>query len=391
MKKPLVPFAYGFRPFFLLAGLYGLVAIGLWLLLYRGQSPIQAGPIPQFWHGHEMLFGFIAAAITGFMLTAVPSWTGKQSISGAPLALLSILWLCGRLAFSLQTSLPWAAVLIAELVFLPTVITMLAPALLGSGKRNAPLLLVLLLFWSCDLTFMITLSNGNIEGASSALRAALNLSLVLITIVGGRIVPTFTSNALKSEAAAIKIASVRPLELAVIIAMLVYAFSDVIAPASTGTAGIALVAGVLQFWRLSRWHGLKTLSQPIVWVLHLAYLWLPVGLILKAIFVTTNAPWAAHWMHALGAGAAGMMIMAVMTRASLGHTGRKLKVAPIITAAYLLMAAAVVIRVFGPGIWPADYPNTIAIAGYLWILAFGCYAIVYAPILLLPRADGKAG
>jgi uncharacterized protein involved in response to NO len=183
----------------------------------------------------------------------------------------------------------------------------------------------------------------------------------------------------------------RLVERLVVPAMLACAVTDMLMPSATMTAWIALAAAALQGVRLSGWQGVRTASSPIVWVLHLAYLWLPVGLLLKAAFLFGGFAWAAYWQHALGAGAAGSMILAVMTRASLGHTGRPLRAHPVTAAAYLLLTAAVVIRVFGPGLLPASYTVVVMTAGTVWVAAFLLYLVIYAPILLAPRVDGKPG
>lgn len=386
-----VPFAYGFRPFFLLAGLYAVVAMALWLWLYPLGPTVASGMPPQLWHGHEMIFGFIAAAITGFMLTAVPSWTGGRGFAGKPLMLLAALWLLGRLAVSFAEPLGLRWLLLAEVAFLPALLVTLAPSLLGKRSRNSPLLVVLLLFWAADVAFVAGVLRADAALAADALRAALNLTLVLITVIGGRIVPAFTGNALRARGDDVAMRRWPAIEVTVIAAMLAYALADTVAPLAGVTAGLAALAALVHAVRLSGWHGHRTWRMPILWVLHVAYLWLPVGLALKAVHVGLGAGWANHWMHALGAGAAGMMIMAVMTRAALGHTGRPLVVRPVVAIAYGLLAAAVVLRVFGPALMPGGYLNTLLMSGAAWIAAFLVFVVVYAPILTRPRADGQPG
>ena len=389
--KRVVLFAYGFRPFFLLAGLYAVVAMVAWLWMFSHGVVHATGIVPQFWHGHEMIFGFFTAAIAGFLLTAVPSWTGHRGFAGVPLILLALLWLAGRAAFALMDVLPWPVVVAAELAFLPAVMLTVGPSLLRTISRNTPLLLVLSMLWIADAVFLYGLSQGDAALVAAALRGTLDVVLVLVTVIGGRIVPAFTGNALKARGIDVRMRGNRLVDYGVILAMLAYAISDVVDPFGLSTAIIATVAGSLQLWRLSGWHGLKTAPQPIVWILHLGYLWLPIGLFLKAIYIGAGASWAVYWLHALGAGAAATMIMAVMTRASLGHTGRPLEVPKAIAFAYGLLVAAVVMRVFGSSVLPLAYPTTILIAGVLWVVSFGVYVIVYAPILLGPRVDGRPG
>lgn len=389
--RKLVPFGYGFRPFFLLAGLFAAISIAAWLWMYGDGIVTDARMPPQYWHGHEMIFGFIGAAIAGFLLTAVPSWTGSRGFSGWPLFLLTVLWFGGRIAFGLTARLPIPLLAAAELAFLPGVMLLLAPSLFRSGNRNTPLLVVLFAFWAMDALFLYGMATGNVASSGMALRGALGLVLMLVTVIGGRIVPSFTRNALKQGGSEAGMRSRALVEKIVVPVMLGYAIADMVAPARAVTGWIAVLAAALQAWRLSGWQGLRTASQPIVWILHLAYLWLPIGLALKAAFLLGGFGWAAHWQHALGAGAAGSMILAVMTRAALGHTGRPLRAHPVTAVAYSLLTAAVAVRVFGPGVLPGQYVAVVMIAGTLWLLAFVLYLVVYAPILLTPRIDGRPG
>ena len=386
-----VPFAYGFRPFFLLAGLYAAVSVAAWIWVWRtGSWPLQPLP-PQYWHGHEMIFGFIAAAIGGFLLTAVPSWTGSRGFEGTPLVVLTMLWVAGRVAFSLGETLPVMVLAAVELAFIPMLGAMLAPALLGSSNRNWPMLVLLALFWAADSAFLHGMGAGDPLISRTAMLAALDIVLILITIIGGRIVPAFTRNALRAGGIEVSLQTTPVVERLVMLAMLAMLFCDLFLPGSAITAAIVALAAVLHLWRLAGWHGWRTGGEPIVWVLHLAYLWLPVGLGLKAAWLAGGFGWAAHWLHALGAGAAGLMILAVMTRAALGHTGRPLQVRGSIAAAYGLLALSVIVRVFGPLIAPLEYDAIVLAAAILWIMAFLVYLAVYTPILLRPRVDGRRG
>ena len=387
----LVPFAYGFRPFFLVAGLFAALSVTAWLWVHGAGAFPDARMPPQFWHAHEMFFGFIAAAVAGFLLTAVPSWTGSRGFSGLPLIVLTALWLAGRIAFSLGDALPFGLLAALELAFLPGVMLMIAPTLFRSSNRNTRLLLVLFALWAMDALFLYGIATSDIVMSAAALRGALGLVLVLITVIGGRIVPAFTRNAIAQSGQDAVIRSHSLAEKLVVPAMLSYAIAEMVSPTGSATAGIAALAAALQAWRLSGWQGLRTASEPIVWVLHVAYLWLPIGLALKAAFLLGGFAWAAYWQHALGAGAAGTMILAVMSRAALGHTGRPLRAHPLTAAAYWLLTAAVATRVFAPALLPEHYTAVVMTAGTLWFTAFLLYVAVYAPVLLLPRVDGKPG
>ena len=384
-------FAYGFRPFFLLAGLHAAGSIAAWIwLLPRGATPMSSLPA-QLWHGHEMIFGFIAAAIAGFMLTAVPNWTGERGFAGRPLVVLTITWLAARVAFSIGDSVPFGMLVIAELAFLPGVIWLLTPLFMRSSNRNWPLLLVLFAFWCGDAVFVWAVFANQVDLAGHALRGSLDAVLILITIIGGRITPAFTGNALRARGVAVTVRSSRSLGVAVIALTAGFVLADIAAPFSKVTGAIAAAAALAHSIRLSGWRGFQSWREPIVWILHAGYAWLPIGLALKAVFVLAGATWAAHWQHALGAGAAATMIMAVMTRASLGHTGRPLRVAPSIVVAYAVLLVSAFLRVFGASVLQLQYAATITIAGALWVLAFLLYSGVYAPILLTPRVDGKPG
>lgn len=386
-----VPFAYGFRPFFLAAGLAAVLAIGAWAgIVATGAAPFGELP-PSLWHGHEMLFGFVGAAVAGFLLTAVPSWTGSRGFAGAPLILLAAAWLAGRIAFASAGLLPWPVVAAAELAFLPLLAFLIGRVLLRERNRNFPMLVIVLLLWGIDAWYLEALRRGDPVLASRALAAGIGVVLLLVTIIGGRIVPSFTANALRRRGLAADIRSHAPLEALVVGAMALSVLVDAVLPRSGAAGAVAAVAAVAQAARLSGWRSLRTLDEPIVWVLHAAYAWLPLGLALKAVHLLAGSAWAAHWLHALTIGGAATMILAVTTRAALGHTGRPLVVPRSIAVAYGLLVLAALVRVFGPALWPGDYLATIEAAALLWIAAFGIYTVVYAPILTRERADGKPG
>ena len=389
MKSSL--FAYGFRPHFLLAGVAGLVLVPVWASSYVMNTPLGTSWPPTLWHAHEMLFGFVATAMAGFLLTAVPSWTGQKGFAGPPLMLLAGIWLAGRLL--IVSSGLWPPLLVAavDLSFLPALAALVAWPLLRARSRNTPLLAVLILFWLTDLVFHIAMSAGNPPVALHALHVGIDIVLVLVTIIGGRIVPAFTTSALRLLGITDAVQNRAAVTALAVAAMVLVTLVDVFAP-STRLAGIvAGVASAIQVLRLLQWAGWRTLRQPIVWVLHLSYAWLPVGLALKAVALLDGSAFAAFWLHALTIGALTTMIMAVMTRASLGHTGRPLVVGPLITLAYLLLTAAAVIRVFGLSGFSLNYPSVILLAALCWTVAFMLFVAVYAPILWRPRIDGKVG
>lgn len=381
-------FAYGFRPNFLAAGMAAALLVPLWVASLAGAATLPVRWPGSLWHGHELLFGFVAAAIGGFLLTAVPSWTGQRGFGGAPLVALAVVWLLGRLAPFAPPAVPDAVVALVDLAYLPAVVALVAPLLFRTRNRNRALLVVLAALTACNAGFHWATARADFASASLALLTTVNLAVLLTTVIGGRIVPAFTNSGLGIPGA------VRPslpwLERTVITATALVVVVDVLAAGTAAAGAIAALAGAAHAVRAWRWSPLRTTGTPLVWILHLGYAWIPAGLLLKAAAVLGGAPFAAFWLHALTAGALTSMIVAVMTRASLGHTGRELRAAPVTVAAYLLLTAAAATRVFGPATG-IDYRVLLAAAAALWTAAFAAYLLVYAPILAGPRADGRPG
>jgi uncharacterized protein involved in response to NO len=384
-------FAYGFRPFFLAAGVAALVLVPWWAGAFAFGIPLGSIWPPTLWHAHEMLFGFIAAAIAGFLLTAVPSWTGQRGFAGRPLMLLAGLWTLGRLLVASSGLWPLSVVAAADLAFLPVLVAFVARPLLRSRNRNTPLLVVLGLLWAAHAGFYWALAALDATRAASALRLGIDVVLVLMTVIGGRILPAFTSSGLKASGDDVVLRGWRGMTPVVLALMVAVALADLVHPDGAIAGWLALAAGLAQGIRMLQWRTLRTLQMPIVWVLHLAYAWLPVGLVLKALAILDGAAAAAFWMHALTIGALSTMILAVMTRATLGHTGRPLVAPASMAVAYLLLAAATAVRVFGLLWWPHNYPAVIVVSALLWSAAFAVFVAVFAPMLWSPRVDGKAG
>ena len=384
-------FRYGFRPFFLAAGLAALLLVPWWAAALAWGVPLGTSWPAALWHGHEMLFGFIVAAVAGFLLTAVPSWTGARGFAGWPLVLLAGLWLTGRIGVSASAGLPLPVVAALDLSFLPALAGFVLVPLVRARNRNSPLLAVLLTLWLTNVAFYWGLTHGDSIFARHALLVGIDIVLLLVTVIGGRIVPAFTSSALKQQGIGISLRAWRGMTPLAVGVMVVAVICDLFRPESVAAGAVALAAGVIQAVRLAQWRMLRTLRAPIVWVLHVAYLWLPVGLVLKGLALIFALALAAYYLHALTIGAAALMIMAVMTRASLGHTGRPLVVSGATAYAYGLLAAAAVVRVFGPALLPLAYVKIVVLAAALWAVAFGIYLWGYTPMLIAPRVDGKPG
>lgn len=384
-------FGYGFRPFFLAAGVLAVLLIPWWAAFLAWGVPLGTSWPSSLWHGHEMLYGFIVAAMAGFLLTAVPSWTGERGFGGWPLAWLTALWVLGRALVATSAIWPVPVVAAIDLLFLPALAGFVLPPLARERNRNTPLLAVLAALWGTHVAFYWGLFHADPMLARHALLVGIDIILLLVTVIGGRIVPAFTSSALRQSGTASPLHAWRALTPFSIAIMAAVAIVDLWRVASALAGWVALAAAVIQAIRLAQWRGLRTLSMPIVWVLHVAYLWLPVGLALKALALLCGFAFAAFYLHALTIGAAATMIVAVMTRASLGHTGRPLVVSTATKYAYGLLMAAAIVRVLGPSLIALPYVDIVELAAVLWTAAFILYLWVYSPILTRPRADGKPG
>jgi len=320
----------------------------------------------------------------------VPSWTGSRGFAGTPLIAAVLCWGLGRVAMSTVGDLPFWLTAAAELALVPLLLVLLAPPIFRSGNRNSPLLVVLTVLWLIDATFLYALARGDVLLAGSTIRLAIDLVLILVTVIGGRIVPAFTGNALRARGDEPRIVTRKPVEIAAIASMVAIAVIDVFAPDATLSGVVALLAAAVHLSRMSGWRSFRA-HDPIVWVLHVAYAWLPIGLALKGATLLGHADWAMKWQHALTMGVFGTMILAVTTRASLGHTGRPLVASRAIAIAYLILTVGTALRVFGVALMPTHYLLTVTVAGLAWEIAFGIFVAVYAPILWAPRADGKPG
>lgn len=385
-------FAYGFRPFFLLAGIQAVWVMALWLSVYAMPGLWPQGALAAWaWHGHEMLFGFVGAAVAGFLLTAVPSWTGAPGFSGPPLIVLTLIWIAGRVAM-----LPWfqpnALAAGIELSFFPALALLVATPLIRAGKwRNLPFLGLLTLLFAADLAFQLGVLGDLAGGEFIGLGVGVDVVAIMVAIVGGRIIPAFTRSGLMQAGKPVEIAPLPALDAAAILSLLLVLASDAVPMTNAVAGAIALLAALLHGVRLARWQGWRARRMPLLWVLHVGYGFLVLALTLKGIGVLTGAAIGAKWLHALTIGCFATLILGVTTRASLGHTGRPLVLPRLAVSAYVLVPLAALVRVFAPAIAPDHYNASIAMAGGLWIAGFLAYLIAYAPILIAPRFDGKPG
>ncbi|MDG5497435.1 NnrS family protein [Niveispirillum sp. BGYR6] len=383
-------FAYGFRPFFLAAGLYAIGVVMLWLMvLHTGRWPDGLGS-PMAWHGHEMLFGFAGAAIAGFLLTAVPNWTGERGFAGGKLIALTLLWLAGRVALNPIAPLPALPAAMIDLTFFPALGAMVLPSIIRArNRRNYVMLLMLGLLTLASSLYHAERLGWLAGGWAWGQALAIDMVLLMVALIGGRIVPSFTSSALKRLG---RLAVVPPfglLDRAALISLALLTLADLVQPQGWLPGVTALLAGIAHALRLARWQGVKALDQPILWSLHLAYAWIPLGLLLKAGWLLGGLAIGQTWVHALTAGAFSGMILAVMSRAALGHTGREIVAAKPTVAAYILLTLAALVRVLAPVL--PDMGMAYSVAGLCWVAAFILYSLAYAPILITRRADGRPG
>ena len=390
-------FSYGFRPFFLAAAVYAVLVMSLWFIWIvttvavglQDWLPVAGSPFA--WHGHEMVYGFAAAAASGFLLTAVPNWTGTLPLSGTPLVLLFAVWLSGRIVMGISGTLPYALVAAIDLAFLPALGAFAAGQLLEKpALRNFVFLVIVVALTLCNVVFHLTTFGFLAVDPLAANRIGVLLVVIMIAIIGGRIIPACTHNWLHLNG----VSGQMPqrfawLDVASIISIVVFVLLETVGSPDALRGAAALIAAAFNGARLALWRGFATRKEPMVWVLHLAYAWIVVGLALSAAANFTGHVSTAIASHAFGTGAIGTMIMAVMSRASLGHTGRRLVASRPIVEAYLLVTLAAVVRVVGPLLTSQYYAAVLGGAGVAWVAAFTLFVLVYAPILTTPRVHMK--
>jgi uncharacterized protein involved in response to NO len=381
---------YGFRPFFFLAGLSAVLGLGLWLVDLAGVFAIPTDFTPLTWHAHEMLFGFTVAAIAGFLLTAIPNWTGRLRLQGGPLLGLVLLWLAGRLAVAVSVVLgAWPAAAI-DLAFLAALLFVVAREIVaGKNWRNLPMLAAIgALLVANGLMHAEALDLGAF--AATGWRLAISIATILIALIGGRIVPSFTRNWLAKRPGETMPVPFGQLDRVTLGATVVALAAWVAFPGTGAAAALAAIAAVLNAVRLSRWRGYRSLADPLVLVLHVGYAWVPLGLGLLALAQGTDLLPESAAVHGLTAGAIGTMTLAVMTRATRGHTGRRLRADPGTTTIYVLVTTSAVARI-AASVSVEGYDLLILIAGAAWIAAFGSFLVLYGPMLFRPRIDGRPG
>ena len=374
----------GFRPFYILGALLACASVPVWIAAFLGGVRMDVAVTPLLWHAHEMLFGFATAIIVGFLLTAVKAWTGLATPRGALLGALAALWLLARLA---ALGAPYAVYAALDMLLLPVVAVILLRVLIRAGnRRNLPLIGILVLLSLANLAFHLAVLGVISLPPVQALYAGLALIVMIECVMAGRVVPAFTA----SVNPGLKIKLPRWQELGTLAATGVALLLWVCAPPGIVTALVLALAGVLHVVRVAHWHPLKTLTRPILWILHAAYAWIPVGLLLLALaqmgWVTVSVG-----VHALAVGATGGLLIGMLTRTARGHTGRPLQASRAEVLAYALVMGAALIRVFVPILLPQWYGPSLIAAAAAWSVAFVIYLVLFTPWLLQARTDGKDG
>lgn len=361
-------------------GLFAIIVVALWVAVLHGAGPPTLPADAMAWHGHEMVVGFALAAVAGFVLTAVATWTGRAPVAGRSLAALVLAWLIGRCAMLFAGSLPGGLLATLDLIFPVLLCALIGREVIGAGnRRNYPIVGLIALLAVLNLAYHAT--SGRV-----ALFLLIHLILLLITVIAGRIVPNFTANWLRARGETRLPATSGPLDLVTIVVTIATGIAVATAPTHGITGLLAFVAATAHGLRLAKWRGLSTAGEPLLFVLHVAYLWLPVGYALTGCavfgwwFDSTSA------LHALTMGAIGSMILAVSTRVALAHTGRKLHAARLTVVAYCALTLSVVIRVCGSFAGGA-YLGLVDLSALGWMVTFALFTWVYWPVLTGPRVD----
>jgi len=378
----------GFRPFFLAAGVWSAAALAVWITILASGGALPSRFDPLSWHIHEMLFGFALAAIAGFLLTAIPNWTGRLPVRGLPLASLAGLWLLGRMTCLVSALVPgWLAV-VADLAFPVALAGVIGREIVaGRNWRNLPMVAPVTVLAIADLLMQLEAA-GVAASPGLGWRLGLTGVIVLISIVGGRIIPSFTGNWLAKRPHARLPVTTKAVERAALgtlhTGMIGWAFVPYFRP----LGALLLLGAALNLWRLARWRGAATRTEPLLLILHIGYAWLVLGAGLLGVSVLGAGPTQSAAIHALTAGAIGTMTLAVMTRATLGHTGRDLTADRVTSVIFLLVTLAASARVVAAasGSWVMLLLETSAVG---WIGAFALFVLHYGPLLFRPRVGGR--
>ena len=375
--------SFGFRPFFLSAGIWAALTVAIWLPVLAGQIALPTAFAPLEWHAHELIYGFVPAALAGFLLTAVPNWTGRLPVTGMPLLALFLIWVAGRVAIFISDWIGAPLASAIDLSFLVVLAAVVAREIIaGKNTRNLKVLIAVALLIVGNAVFHAEVIWGLWSGYGN--RIGIAAAILLIMLIGGRIIPSFTRNWLVRQGPGRLPIPFSKFDAAVMLVSGLALVSWVALPENTLTALLAVAAGVANAVRLARWAGDRTAAEPLVLVLHVAYAFIPVGFLLVAVAIwRPDVVILSGALHSWTAGAIGLMILAVMTRASLGHTGRPLTATLPITMAYAAVTVAGVARIVAA--FDVARESMLHLSATAWVLGFAGFAIIYAPILTKPR------
>jgi uncharacterized protein involved in response to NO len=380
-----------FRPLFLGGTLFSIIIIAWWSYFWLNPFNWQPYGGPIWWHGHEILFGFGASIVVGFLLTAVQTWTGVIGLRGRPLLVLALAWLLGRLLLAFGARLPLWLVMAGDLLFLIfAAIAMAYPVFRAKQRQNmifVPILAILALLNGISHWGVVT---NQPEVAQLSLHGAIMMFVLIIAILGGRVIPFFTANGAGVEKKPpikwLEIVSIVSIMLLVAVAF--FGFNKVPSNLLLAFSGIAAIANG---WRFLRWNGQHCAKIPLLWSLHLSYAFIPLGLIVLALFAAGHTSSLSAAMRCFTAGAMGGMILAMISRVTLGHTGRPLQPPKLMSLGYIAIIVGAILRVVFPGWFPDGSSWAIGLAGGLWVLGYGIYVFYYGPMLVSTRADGRPG
>ncbi len=374
----------GFRPFFFGAGIWAVISLGVWLLVLEGSIELPGLFDAAAWHAHEMLFGFAAAAMAGFLLTAVPNWTGRLPVRGAALAGLAALWLAGRIAVLFGAQIGAVLTGVIDVAFLAVFFAfIMREIVIGKNWRNLPIAGVILTFMIANLIMHLDAAQI-LETDGAGWRLGIVTIIMLMSLIGGRITPSFTRNWLAKSGSEARPAGFGWPDKTALVATGLAALFWVAAPDLTLTGWLLFAAAILQLYRLSRWCGYLTFREPLVLVLHAGYAWIPLGLALLGFSILSDLLPFKDALHGLTIGAVGTMITAVMTRASLGHSGRPLTAGWGTRIIFLLVISAAITRI-PAAVGTESYLLHIYVSGLEWMAAFALFLVLYGPLYFSKR------
>ncbi len=393
IENTLIPvFRLAFRPFFLFGCLFSLFAMALWFASLSGYFVFTPYGGLAFWHSHEMLYGFTCAIVVGFLLTAVQNWTGINGVRGTPLVILFCLWLLSRIFLLFPLDIPNTIILMVDCLFLPLAAYFLSRPLIAVRQtRNLFFVPILLMLTAGNITSHLGLIKNSPDLIQLGNHIAIWLIVMLMTIIGGRVIPFFTANGTGT----IKASPLPWLEY-LTIGFTAFIFLLEIIKASTVIPDVVMAvllccAGLLHLYRWLRWRFTITLKVPLLWSLHIGYLFIPAGLLLMGMSYVSDAISYSHALHALTAGAMANMILAMISRVSLGHTGRPLHPNSLMILGFTALIVAGLSRALGPIIFPSQTLTFYQLSMIGWIIGFGLFIACYTHILVSARADGRPG